>query len=68
MTPSRREYYDQQVAWATLKYGLKTEDWFFWYSQHMRPSSIDYPDGMFDSMDEMYEYLGVENPEDPTFE
>lgn len=66
MTPEYRDIIDRQVAWATLKFGYQTVEWFQWYYIHMRPSSADFPDGLFCSHDEMCEYLNVD-PE-PNFE
>ena len=52
MTPERRQYYDGLILFARLT----EKDFEEWYWRNYKVSSSVYPDGMFESDEEMKDY------------
>lgn len=55
MTNDKREFYDKLYMWALLS--MTPEEYDNWYHQVSWPSSLDHPEGLFDSVKEYREYF-----------
>lgn len=58
MTNDKREFYDKQYMWARLS--MSKEDYDEWCYKVSWPSSLNHPDGIFDSVQEYREYFYFE--------
>lgn len=55
MTNDKREFYDKQYMWARLS--MSSDEFIEWCHKVSLPCSLNHPDGLFDSVEEMEEYF-----------
>ena len=58
MTEIDRKEIEAQIIWARLK--LSTEEFESWRYQKLKPSSDEFPEGLFYSRSDWYNYFGIE--------